>query len=77
AVSMDVQIDRSGRAREHRFPWQAQLALFTVLAAGFGYATYTDLYGAGEAFSIVTFVMAAVAAMFLVTGIVTSLRKRR
>ena len=57
-----------GRDHSH-WPWQASVVMFTVLAAGFGYATWTDLYGAGEAFTIVTFVMVAMALAFLVSGI--------
>jgi hypothetical protein len=40
--------------------------LFTILAAGFSYASYADIYGAGEAFLIVAFVMGALAAATLV-----------
>ena len=55
--------------RNHNWPWPANVALFTVLAAGFGYATYMDLYGAGEAFTIVTFVMVGLAVAFLIGGL--------
>lgn len=58
------------------FPWQAQMVLFLVLTAGFGYAAWTDLYGAGGAFGIVTFVMGAVAAMYLVMGVMRAFRRR-
>lgn len=58
------------RAERHRnWPWPANVALFSVLAAGFGYASYTDIYGAGEAFTIVTFVMVAMAIAFLIGGL--------
>lgn len=58
-----------GADRHRSWPWPANVALFTILAAGFGYATYTDLYGAGEAFTIVTFVMVAMAVAFLIGGL--------
>lgn len=44
-----------------------QLVLFGVLCAGFSYAAYTDLYGAGEAFIIVAFVMGALSLASLVS----------
>lgn len=43
-----------------------QVVLFGSLAAGFGYASWTDIYGAGEAFTIVAFVMAAMCLASLV-----------
>lgn len=43
------------------------LVLFTILAAGFGYASWADIYGAGDAFLIVALVMGAVAAATGVT----------
>ncbi len=45
-----------------------RVVLFGSLAAGFAYASYTDIYGAGQAFTIVAFVMAA---MFLATLVAT------
>jgi hypothetical protein len=47
------------------------VVLFGALAAGFGYASYTDIYGAGEAFTIVAFVMAAVCLASLVRTLIT------
>lgn len=43
------------------------LVLFAILAAGFGYASWADIYGAGDAFLIVAFVMGALAAATGVT----------
>ena len=43
------------------------LVLFSVMAAGFGYASYADIYGAGDAFLIVAFVMGALALATAVT----------
>lgn len=45
-----------------------QVVLFGSLAAGFAYASWTDIYGAGQAFTIVAFVMAA---MFLASLVAT------
>lgn len=49
------------------------LVLFTILAAGFGYASWADIYGAGDAFLIVALVMGAVAAA---TGVTLLFGKR-
>jgi hypothetical protein len=43
------------------------LVLFGLLAAGFGYASWADIYGAGDAFLIVAFVMGALAVATAVT----------
>ncbi|MES2862121.1 MAG: hypothetical protein V4701_11650 [Pseudomonadota bacterium] len=47
------------------------LVLFAILAVGFGYASYADIYGAGDAFLIVAFVMGALAAATLVQALVS------
>lgn len=44
----------------------SRVVLFGSLAAGFGYAAATDIYEAGPAFTIVTFVMAALCLASLV-----------
>ncbi len=51
------------------------LVLFSMLALGFGYASYADVYGAGEAFLIVAFVMGALAGAFAVQALI-GLRRR-
>jgi len=43
-----------------------QVVLFGIMCAGFGYAAATDMYGEGQAFTIVAFVMAALSAASLV-----------
>ena len=45
------------------------VVLFGVMAAGFGYASYTDIYGAGDAFLIVSFVLSALALASLVSAL--------
>ncbi len=75
ADSQEGRTGYGGRS-DIEFPWQAQMVLFIVLAGGFGYAAWTDLYGAGGAFGIVTFVMSAVAAMYLVAGLARMARRR-
>lgn len=57
----------SGRSQP--WPWQSMFVLFAVLCGGFAWASWMDLYGAGEAFSIVSFTMGAVALAFLVGGL--------
>ncbi|ATC31671.1 hypothetical protein CA606_04480 [Caulobacter vibrioides] len=42
-----------------------QVVLFGMLCAGFSYAAFADIYGMGEAFTIVAFVMAALSAASL------------
>lgn len=64
---------RYGYRGRYRGPWQARLVLFVALCAGFGYAAYTDMYGAGEAFTIVAFVMGAIALSVLVGGFFRSI----
>lgn len=56
--------DRPRRRHYRRFRHQrtwSRVALFGCLFAGFTYAAVTDLYEAGPAFVIVSFVMAALA----------------
>lgn len=45
------------------------VVLFGVMSAGFAYASYTDMYGAGEAFLIVTFVLGALCLACLVSAL--------
>lgn len=47
------------------------VVLFGIMAAGFGYASYTDMYGAGDAFLIVTFVLGALCVASLVSKLTT------
>lgn len=46
------------------------VVLFGVMAAGFGYASYIDIYGAGEGFLIATVVLGALAVASLVSILV-------
>ena len=45
------------------------VVLFGVMAAGFGYASHMDIYGAGDAFLIVSFVLSALALASLVSAL--------
>jgi hypothetical protein len=56
--------------------WPARVAMFAVLAAGFGWAASENLYGAGDAFKIVTFVMGAIAVASLVGGVICQFSNR-
>lgn len=60
---------RGGR-RDYRrgFGGWPNVALFGSLAIGFGYASYIDIYGAGEAFTIVALIMGS---MFLASLVAT------
>lgn len=45
------------------------VVLFGVMAAGFGYASWSDMYGAGDAFLIVSFVLGALCLASLVSAL--------
>lgn len=71
--SLDDDWDVDDRPRRRRryyggrgFGGWPNVVLFGSLALGFGYAAQTDLYEAGPAFIIVTFVMGALALSSLV-----------
>ena len=61
----------SGRSQGSVF----SLVLFTMLGAGFGFASYADIYEAGDAFLIVAFVMGALAAATLASLIFSRSRR--
>lgn len=58
--------DERPRYRRRRERSWYQVVLFGLLSAGFAFAAATDIYGAGEAFTIVAFVMGALSAATLV-----------
>jgi len=62
-------VGESKHSSDRPWPWQSMVVMFAVLCAGFTWAHFTDLYGAGEAFAIVAFTMGAVCLAFLVSGI--------
>ncbi|WP_298163183.1 hypothetical protein [Brevundimonas sp.] len=70
---LDRPIDAENESRAYDYGSHGRngpvfsLVLFTMLGAGFGYASYADIYGAGDAFLIVAFVMGALAAATLVS----------
>jgi hypothetical protein len=73
--ALDRADDRDYRRGRHRRGWRNEggwfsVVFFGVLAAGFGYASYQGLYGAGEGFTIVAFVLAALAVASLVSIVV-------
>lgn len=45
------------------------VVLFGVMSVGFAYASYTDMYGAGDAFLIVAFVLGALCLASLVSAL--------
>lgn len=59
---------RRGRRYRRGFGGWPNVALFGSLALGFGYASYVDIYGAGQAFTIVALVMGS---MFLASLVAT------
>lgn len=64
----DSSSDDRGGSRMNDGNWFS-VVLFGVMGAGFGYAAYTDMYGAGEAFLIVTFVLGALSLACLVSAL--------
>lgn len=69
--------DRAERGRgDGRYDGWYQVVLFGMLCAGFSYAAFADIYGAGEAFTIVAFVMAALSAASLVQVLFVGKRRR-
>jgi hypothetical protein len=68
----DDRDDRHERRRYRRrgpHGWY-HVVLFAALGAGFAYAAVTDLYGAGEGFVIVAFVMGALSLASMVSLLV-------
>lgn len=51
------------------------IVLFALLAAAFGYASYIDVYGVGEALMIAAFVLGALAVASLVQALIRAGRK--
>lgn len=64
----------SGRGTGSGSSWWFTVVLFAIMSAGFAYAAWSDMYGAGEAFLIVSFVMGAVAAASLVSALASRRR---
>jgi len=50
------------------------VVLFGLMAVGFAYAAWADIYGAGEAFIIVAFVLGALSAASLVSALMSRRR---
>ncbi|ADG10791.1 hypothetical protein B7G68_11960 [Caulobacter segnis] len=61
----DDEDDRPRYRRRRERTWY-QVVLFGLLSCGFAFAAITDIYGAGEAFTIAAFVLGAVCAATLV-----------
>lgn len=62
----DDDRDERPRYRRRRERSWYQVVLFGIMGGGFAFAAATDIYGAGEAFTIVAFVMGALCAATLV-----------
>lgn len=66
----------SGTGRPGDGAWFS-VVLFGVMAGGFAYASWADIYGAGEAFLIVSFVLGALCLASLVSALRSRGRDRR
>ena len=53
------------------------VVLFAVMAVGFGWGAYTDMYGSGPGLVIVTFVLAGLCLACLVTALLSGRRSRK
>lgn len=62
----DSSDDRGSRMNDGNW---FSVVLFGVMGAGFAYASYADIYGAGEAFLIVAFVLGALCLACLVSAL--------
>lgn len=58
--------DERPRYRRRRERTWYQVVLYGMLSAGFAFVAFTNIYGAGEAFTIVAFVLGALCAATLV-----------
>jgi hypothetical protein len=58
--------DRYGRPGDGAW---FSVVLFGIMAGGFAYASWTDIYGAGDAFLIVSFVLGALCLASLVSAL--------
>lgn len=69
-IDSDTEFFEGGRSggRPGDGSWFS-VVLFGVMAAGFAYASYADIYGAGEAFLIVSFVLGALSLASLVSAL--------
>lgn len=72
-IDADTESKTYPRAAGAEGTWFS-VVLFGLMAGGFGYASYTNMYGAGEAFLIVTFVLGALSAACLVQAL---MRRKR
>jgi hypothetical protein len=69
--------DHAGRSRNRgEYDGWYQVVLFGMLCAGFSYAAFANIYGAGGAFTIVAFVMAALSAASLAQVLLSGKRRR-
>lgn len=66
----------SGSGRPGDASWFS-VVLFGVMAAGFAYASWSDIYGAGDAFLIVSFVLGALCLASLVSALRSGGRRPR
>ena len=82
AVSQPIDDDWGPRRRYRygyrygRGGWASRVVFFAIMCAGFAWASREDIYGAGQAFSIVAFVMGAITVATLVSGLVCMIGAR-
>jgi hypothetical protein len=79
-IDADTEMFSGGNAAGSGRPGDGSwfsVVLFGVMAAGFAYASWSDIYGAGDAFLIVSFVLGALCLASLVSALRSGGRGRR
>lgn len=76
-IDSDTEFFHGGRGRRRGEGSWFSVVLFGVMSVGFGYASYTDMYGAKEAFLIVSFVLGGLCLASLVSVLTGNGRVRR
>ena len=68
-IDSDTEFFQGGRSGRRGDGSWFSVVLFGVMAAGFAYASWADIYGAQEAFLIVSFVLGALCLASLVSAL--------
>lgn len=75
-LEQPIDEERSSKKDNNDGLWFS-VVLFAVMAVGFGYGAYTDMYGSGPGLVIVTFVLAGLCLACLVTALLSGRRSRK
>lgn len=75
-LEQPIDEERSSKKDNNDGLWFS-VVLFAVMAVGFGYGAYTDMYGSGPGLVIVTFVLAGLCLACLVSALLSGRRLRK